>query len=250
MQMRDNTILITGGASGIGNALAKRFLAMGNTVIICGRRKDKLREAKSHNPNLHIRTCDVSVEEERVKLAEWITNEFPKLNVLVNNAGIQQKLNLTSSDWQWSRLQNEIDINFAAPIHLSMLFAQQLAKQANPAIINVSSGLAFAPMAAAPVYCATKAGLHSFSVSLRIQLKAAGVEVIEIIPPAVNTDLGVPGTHTFGAPLDEFADAVFAELATGKQEIGYGYSASTPRMSRDEIDAATIAINQRVAIPS
>lgn len=246
MKLTANTILITGGSSGIGFAFAERFLKSGNKVIVCGRQEEKLIEAKCKFPELHIRVCDVADESERLALFQWTKSEFPELNVLVNNAGIQQRTNLLKSNEDWSYHHLEIAANLEAPLHLTMLFLPLLVESDNAAIINVSSGLAFTPMAAAPIYSATKAALHSFTISLRHQLSTSGIEVIEVAPPAVNTDLGGKGLHTFGVPLNEFADGVFQGLKKGQQEIGYGSSEKGMRMSRDEIDAAVQAINSRV----
>ncbi|MFD0696665.1 SDR family oxidoreductase [Paenibacillus sp. GCM10027628] len=246
MKITENTILITGGSSGIGFAFAERFLKSGNKVIVCGRNEEKLLEVQLKYPELLIRVCDVADESERIALFEWTTREFPELNVLVNNAGIQQRTNLLKSKEDWSYHRQEIAANLEAPLHLAMLFLPHLAEKSNAAIINVSSGLAFTPMAAAPIYSATKAALHSFTVSLRHQLSNTGIEVIEVAPPAVNTDLGGKGLHTFGVPLNEFADGVFQGLENGLQEIGYGSSEKGLRMSRDEIDSAVQAINSRV----
>ncbi|WP_262892593.1 SDR family NAD(P)-dependent oxidoreductase [Hymenobacter qilianensis] len=118
-----------------------------------------------------------------------------------------------------------------------------LRQQPNPVVINVSSGLAFAPMAAAPIYSATKAALHSFTLSLRQQLVSVGVSVLEIVPPGVNTDLGGPGLHTWAVPVDEFADSIVARLAAGEQEIGYGTSEKIRQASRAELDARFEQIN-------
>lgn len=236
MNMTDNTILVTGGASGIGLALAERFLHGGNEVIICGRREEKLQEAKERFPNLHIRVCDVSDKCERQSLAKWVTSEFPDLNVLVNNAGIQQRVNLLDAAADWDYYQQEIAANQEAPIHLSMLLIPQLILKKNATIINITSGLAFTPPAWVPIYGATKAAMHSFTVSLRLQLEKSNINVVEVLPPAVNTDLGGVGMHTFGEPLDEFADAVFKGFEQGKLEIGYQSSESVIRASRDEID--------------
>jgi len=244
MNLSGNTILITGGTSGIGLALAERFFKAGNRVIICGRREQRLREIQLKTPELAVRACDVSREEERLSLLAWANQEFPEINVLVNNAGIQQRVNLRQPAGTWSHYREEIATNLEAVIHLAMLFIPSLALQGNAAIINVSSGLAFAPAAAMPIYSATKAAVHSFSMSLRHQL-AGKVEVIEVAPPAVNTDLGGPGLHTFGVPLDEFSDGVFDRLKQGKTEIGYGTSEKALRMSRDEIDAAFQMMNNR-----
>ncbi len=244
MNLSGNTVLITGGASGIGLAFAARFLKAGNQVLVCGRREAKLQEAQRNFPELHTYVCDVARPKEREALFRWASH-FPNLNVLVHNAGIQQRIDLLQPAGDWSHYYQEIAANLEAPLHLSMLFIPQLTAQSRAAIINVSSGLAFTPMAAAPIYCATKAALHSFTMSLRHQLSQTPVEVIEVAPPAVNTDLGGPGLHTFGVPVEQFADAVFAGLAEGRLEIGYGSSERSFRMSRDEIDAAFQRMNHR-----
>ena len=220
MKLLDNTVLITGGAVGIGFALAQRFIKAGSKVIVCGRREEKLKEAQQKLPQLEVRRCDVSVESERQSLFDWIKTDFPRLNILVNNAGIQQRLNLLESNAEWSYYHKEIQVNLEAPIHLAMLFIPHLAEKDNATIINISSGLAFAPGAFAPIYSATKAALHSFSMSLRQQVAKRNINVIEVAPPAVNTDLGGAGLHTFGVPLGEFADAVFEGFGNGDLEIG------------------------------
>jgi uncharacterized oxidoreductase len=246
MNISGNTVLITGGATGIGRALAERFLKAGSEVIICGRREDKLREAQQKYPNLHIRVCDVSKESDRISLFNWVKSEFPQLNVLINNAGIQRRVQLLEVEEEWSKLQQEIAINLEAPIHLSILFIPLLRKHQESFIINVSSGLAFTPAAWVPIYSATKAALHSFTMTLRYQLDKTPIQVVEIIPPAVNTDLGGPGLHTHGVPLDEFADAVMKGLESGKLEIGYGTSEKARKASREEIDEIFKQMNKRV----
>jgi len=235
MKMTGNTILITGGASGIGLAFAERFVKRGNEVIIVGRREEKLREVKETYPSIHTKVCDVSKEEERKDLFEWAVKEFPDLNVLVNNAGIQQRVNLLDANENWDYYRNEISINVDGPIHLTMLFTPHLKKQAHGSIINVTSGLAVMTGVWVPVYSATKAALHSFTTSLRHQLAETNVEVIEILPPAVNTDLGGAGLHTFGAPLTDFADTIFGELEKGEVEIGYGGTKERLHATREEI---------------
>jgi uncharacterized oxidoreductase len=234
MNLSGNTVLITGGASGIGLALAERFLKAGNKVIICGRREDKLQEAKKMFPELHTRMCDVASEPERETLFEWAKIEFPDLNVLVNNAGIQLRTQLADMQISWKEQQNEIAINFEAPVHLAILFIPFLKQQQNPVIINVTSGLAFNPGAFASVYSATKAALHSFTQTLRYQLSKTNIQVIEVAPPAVQTDLSAPGLHTFGVPLAEFADAVFEKLKTNKLEFGYGTSETGRKATPEE----------------
>jgi uncharacterized oxidoreductase len=244
MRPSSNTILVTGATSGIGLALAERWLARGNEVIVCGRREERLREIRERHPAMHTRVADVSTEAERVALFEWATATFPRLNVLVNNAGIQRRFP-TPPNEPWRETAAEIETNLSAPIHLSFLFAPHLAKQEHAAILNVSSGLAFAPMAMMPVYCATKAAVHSFTLSLRHALAKQRVDVIEIIPPAVNTDLGGVGLHTWAVPLDEFADAVMTQLDEGSAEIAYGTSAERSRASRAELDEWFARMNDR-----
>lgn len=242
MKIESNTVLITGGATGIGLALAERFLRAGSEVIVCGRREDKLREAKARNPRLHTRICDVSIEADRRSLLAWATAEFPRLNVLVNNAGVWNPLQIAQAG-PFERIRQDIAINLEAPIHLSQLFIQHLHAQEAPAIVLVSSGLAFVPMASFPIYCATKAALHSFALSMRHQLATGPITVVEIAPPHVNTDLGAPGSNASGMPLDEFADAAMAGLARGDLEITCGFSTKASRASRTEIDALFRELN-------
>jgi uncharacterized oxidoreductase len=242
MKLTGNTILVTGGASGIGLALARRFLDAGNTVIACGRREDKLREARERHPGLATRVCDVAQPGHREALIRWAAKEHPAFNVLVNNAGIQRRLRLSDQE-DWAATREELAINLEAPIHLTRLALPHLATRADAAVVNVTSGLAFVPLARTPVYSATKAAMHSFTVSLRHQLKDSTIGVIEIVPPAVDTDLGGPGLHTFGVNVDEFADAVFARLAGPEAEIGYGFAEGARNASRAELDQIFTHVN-------
>ncbi|MCY9656529.1 SDR family NAD(P)-dependent oxidoreductase [Paenibacillus chondroitinus] len=238
MKLSGNTILITGGSTGIGLAFAERFIEAGNKVIVCGRREDALQHAKEKSPNLITRVSNLDIESERVALFDWVTANYPEVNVLVNNAGIQQRFNVLKGDAKnnWNYFSKEITTNLEAPLHLSMMFAPFFATKKEATIINVTSGLAFTPFAIAPIYSASKAALHSFTMSLRHQLSETSVEVIEVAPPAVNTNLGGVGGHTQGEPLDAFADGIIKELEEGKKEIGYGTSVNRLRMTRDEVD--------------
>ncbi|MFC7686480.1 SDR family oxidoreductase [Ureibacillus sp. GCM10028918] len=236
MKLSGNTILITGGASGIGLAFAEQYLKEGNDVIVVGRREEKLAEAKEKYPQLHTRVCDLSEERERIQLYEWAIKEFPQLNVLINNAGIQQRVNLLNAANDWRYYQNELAINVEAPIHLSMLFIPHLIKQEEATIVNITSGLAIQPGIWVPIYSAAKAAMHSFTLTLRQQLENTSVEVVEILPPAVNTDLGGVGLHTFGAPLPDFIAGIFNGLKNGKSEIGYGGTEQRLTASKEEIE--------------
>ncbi len=162
MDISGNTLLITGGATGIGYALAEAFLAAGNEVIICGRREDKLIEAQKKHPEFHIRACDLAKEEDRKTLVDWITANFPHLNMLVNNAGIQRDIDFTKGISEYFSGGNEIKINLEAPIVLTGMLIPHLTGKKGAAIINVTSGLGFIPAARVPVYSATKAGMHAF----------------------------------------------------------------------------------------
>ena len=154
MKMEGNTILITGGATGIGLALAESLLERGNEVIICGRRENRLIEVQNEHPGLHIRVCDVSDEDSRKSLFKWVTKNFKDLNILINNAGIQRAIDLKEGI-KGLEGENEIKINLEATIYLSTLFIPFLESKKEAAIVNISSGLAITPLAAVPIYCAT-----------------------------------------------------------------------------------------------
>ena len=220
MKLSKNKILITGGATGIGFALAKRFIEEDNTVIVCGRREYALREAAEKLPALIAKRYDLGFAGERSALFAWIAKEHSDLNVLVNNAGIQQWMSVSDDNF-FQRAKEEITINIEAPVHLTSLF---LKLPSLNTIINVGSGLAFAPLAKVPVYCATKAFIHSFTRSLRHLVKSRNIEVIELIPPALNTDLGGKGIHDSSPPVAEFVEASFEQLKQGETEITYGFS--------------------------
>ena len=234
MQMTGNTILITGGGTGIGLAFAKRFVSRGNHVIICGRRAEPLAAAKSETPALETIQCDVSTEANRVALAEEVVAKFPALNVVINNAGIGNRHAPVPQPQDWASHRQELAINLEAPMHLSFLLAPHLAESPFGAIVNVSSGLGIVPMAALSTYCLSKAALHSFTLTLRYQLKTTSLDVVEIIPPSVNTR---PPLTQAGVDADVFADSIFERLERGEHEIGYGTSETRRLASRAELDA-------------
>ena len=239
MKISKNKILITGGASGIGLGLAERFVKEKNTVIICGRRESALKEVTEKYPSVITRKCDLSAAKQREELFNWISAEHSDLNVLVNNAGIQQYMSVTDSNF-YQKSQNEIAINIEAPIHLASLFVNL---KNLDTIINVTSGLAYAPIVKVPVYCASKAFLHSFTLSLRQILKSNSIEVIELIPPALNTDLGGKGIHSNAQPVSEFIEFVFEQLKQGKTEIAFGFSEAMTKAGPEDLQKAFARMN-------
>ena len=239
MKISGNKILITGGASGIGRGLAEQFVSEDNVVIICGRRADALDDAKRVIPGIITRECDLSREEDRHSLFQWVTTEHPDLNILINNAGIQQWMKISDENF-YERSMEEINTNLVAPLHLCHLF---LKLSSLKTMVNVSSGLAFVPMAKVPVYSATKSFIHSWTLSLRHLLNEKNIEVIEIIPPALNTDLGGKGLHDAFPPVSEFVEAVFKQLREGKNEITFGMSDSLTQIGPDGLKAVFARMN-------
>jgi uncharacterized oxidoreductase len=229
MNISGNTILITGGTSGIGLAFAEEFLKEGNKVIITGRREDRLNEIKSRLPEIAIKVSDVADAAQRIELAKWVEQNHPETNILMNNAGIQLITDFTK-DTDLSRIQSEIETNFIAPVHLSSLFVSQLTGKENAAIINITSGLAFVPIAVMPIYCATKAAMHSLTLSLRFQLKETGIKVFEIAPPSVDTELGHDrrddkNQSHGGIPVSEFIEGAITALKEDELEAAIGQAA-------------------------
>lgn len=231
MKLSNNKILITGGASGIGLGLTERFILENNTVIICGRREELLQEVAARYPSVIIKVCNLSAEADRTELYNWVAENHSDLNVLVNNAGIQNYINAWDEDF-FEKAMDEITTNVLAPMHLINLFLQL--KSLNT-VINVTSGLAFVQQSKMPVYCATKACLHSFTISLRHSLTSKNVEVIEMIPPALNTDLGGKGIHDQYPPVSGFIESVFEQMKAGKTTLTYGLSEMLAKANPDQV---------------
>src|ERR1043165_2549912 len=239
MNISNNKILITGGASGIGLGLTERFIKEGNVVIICGRRKEVLDEAASKFPGLITVKADVSTIAGREELYNWVAKNHPDTNVLVNNAGIQQWMQISDDNF-FERAEEEIAINIQAPVHLAKLFINL--PSLSP-IINVTSGLAFTPLTKTPVYSATKAFMRSFTLSLRHLLKTKNIEVIEMIPPALNTDLGGKGLHDHAPPVSAFIETIFEQLKQGKTELTFGFSENMVNAGPEDLKQAFARMN-------
>lgn len=239
MKLSSNKILITGGATGIGLGLTERFILEGNTVIVCGRRESALKDVVAQFPSVITRQCDLSQSGERLDLFNWISENHPDLNVLVNNAGIQQWMAVTDNDF-FQRAQEEIAINIEAPLHLTSLFIQLTSLDT---IINVTSGLSFVPLTKVATYSASKAFMHSFTLSLRHVLQPRNIEVIEMIPPALNTDLGGKGLHDSAPPVSDFIAAVFEQLKQGKTELTFGFSEAMTKAGPDDLQKTFSRMN-------
>ena len=233
MILSGRTILITGGSAGIGLAFALKFVELGNEVIVTGRRESVLEEVKRRHPKLHTIQSDVADPAQIVTLATRVKAEFPKLDVLMNNAGIMLYKNLKVPAADLAGLTAEMNINVGGVIGMTSSFIDILTANKGT-VINVSSGLAFVPLPAAPIYCATKAAIHSYTQSLRFQLEETGVEVIELMPPAVKTDMTAAFSEG-GASLittDELVKQSFASLKAGALEIRPGQSKTLAWMRR------------------
>jgi len=230
MNTSGNTVLITGGASGIGLALAEALLKRGNEVIVCGRRRGRLQAAKKRLPKIHARVCDVSGARSRHALVDWLASNFNDLNLLVNNAGIQRPMDFLKGPRDLQDADEEIATNLTAPIHLSALLIPYLRRKKEAAIVNISSGLAFTPLATVPVYCATKAAVHSLSLCLRHQLRDTSVQIFEVAPPMVSTELSgsrkkpEETEHTMSA--EAVAVGILDALERNDHEVALGAAAN------------------------
>ena len=250
MEMSGNTVLITGGATGIGYAMAESFLSAGNEVIICGRREERLLAAQKNHPDLHIKVSNVAEDSDRRKLVDWVTGRFSSLNVLVNNAGIQRDIDFTKGAAEFLAGESEVGINLEAPIVLSGMLIPHLTGKKGAAIVNVTSGLGFVPAARMPVYSATKAGMHAFSMALRQQVMKTGIKVFEVVPPAVDTELNPEGRAkrgNFKANLtpEEYVPSVMAGLKNDVFEIGFGFTEGLIKASRADLDRSFQQMNSR-----
>jgi uncharacterized oxidoreductase len=230
MKVSGNTILITGGTSGIGEELAKRFLTLGNTVIVTGRDAAKLDRLKKEQPALHTIQSDASDPKAIEALYETVTRQFPKLNVLINNAGIMRKINLQDRGGDLKNIGLEIEINLLGVIRMVKRFLPHLKQQPEAGIVNVTSGLAFSPFPISPVYSASKAGLHSFTQSLRVQLKNTRIKVFELAPPAVETPLAnaFEASDLKGGPpmmqVEKLVDHAIKGIQRDRLQITPGFS--------------------------
>ena len=218
MQLTGNTLLITGGGSGIGRGLAEALHRLGNQIIIAGRRQAVLDAVTAANPGMKAVALDIEDPANIAEVASAIIREFPKLNGVINNAGIMRIEDVCKG--AVADAEAIVTTNLLGPIRLTAALIPHFLAQRSATIINVSSGLAFVPLAFTPTYCATKAAIHSYSQSLRYQLKDSGVKVLEIAPPWVATELmGATPDDPRAMPLADFIEETLSLLATDADEI-------------------------------
>jgi uncharacterized oxidoreductase len=233
MKLTNRTILITGGSAGIGLAFALKFLELGNRVIITGRRQAVLDDVKAKHPALHTVQSDVADPAQISTLAQTIKRDFPELDVLVNNAGISRYKNLSVPASDLADLMTEVNVNVGGVIRMTSAFIDLL-KVNKGTLINVSSALAYVPLPCLPIYCATKAAIHSYTQSLRFQLEDTGVEIIELMPPAVRTEMtaDLPDEGLTLITTDKLVALSIASLKRGAIEVRPGQSAQLALLRR------------------
>ncbi|AWW31499.1 oxidoreductase [Echinicola strongylocentroti] len=221
MKLHDNTILITGGSSGIGLELASR-LSKNNNILICGRSKEKLAAAKQKIPLIQVFSCNLAIDADRQSLFEWVRDHHPDCNVLINNAALVHRTGFGSDPAMIQKSILEIQTNLVAPIVLSKLFLPILEQHQDPAIINVTSGLVYAPKSAYPIYNATKAALHSFTQTIRMQLDDSPVAIKEVLLPVVDTPWHEGNVPKMAISPEEAVSKMLRGLEKGKGEIRVG----------------------------
>lgn len=218
MNLTGNTVFITGGTSGIGRAYAEAFHKLGNQVIISGRRKGHLAEVTKANPGMQAVELDVEDPEAITAVCKKLISDHPKLNAVINNAGIMY-LDDTSTELDDLQMDSIVATNLLGPMRVTSALIEHLKKQPAAYVMNVSSGLAFTPMSFTSVYCATKAAIHSYTMTLRYKLKDSHVKVIEIVPPWVQTDLLNSKDNPNAMPLADFIAESMKLLGTDVPEI-------------------------------
>lgn len=221
MKLRDNTVFITGGGSGIGLALAKALALRGNIVIVMGRNAQKLEAVQKENPTLLTYTSDIASDEDQQRLVESVTLKYPNLNILINNAGIQHNYDFADTKSHLGLINEEVNVNFLAHIKLIDRFLPNLLRRPSAAIVNVTSALALVPKQSAPIYAATKAAMHCFTKALRYQLEKTPIKVFEIIPALVDTAM-TQGRGKGKISPDALAEEALRGFASDEYEIRIG----------------------------
>ncbi len=222
MELTNRTILVTGGASGIGLALAKQLVTNGNKVIVCGRSQNKLNKVKEHLPALETIRCDINNPNDLNDLVSFLAGRYPRLDTLINNAGIQNQFNLTSGQTTDHAVTHEINTNLISHISITHRLYALISSNRNPAIVFVGSALAIVPKYSVPIYSAAKAGLHNYAQSLRHQAKKDNVQIIEVFPDVVDTPMTHHRQNEPKMDSGIFAVQVLTQLEKGNIEIFTG----------------------------
>jgi uncharacterized oxidoreductase len=248
MKLSDKTVLVTGGTGGIGLGIAEAFYQSKSRVIVCGRDRVKLSLVEKKFPGITVLQYDVGNARQREDLAAEVLQKFPELDILVNNAGIQRYIDLKKGYDELKSGEDEIAINFISIVEMTALFIGHLMKKPSAAIINVGSGLGFMPMFNMPVYCATKAAIHTYTLVLRQQLKDTSVKVIEIVPPMVDTGLNREGRDRAhlkfrGVSVSEYIPTVIRGLENDAEMIFHGDGESLMSESRVESESRLLKPN-------
>jgi uncharacterized oxidoreductase len=248
MQTSGNTILITGGGSGIGLELAKAFVRRNNRAIICGRDEKRLAAAQTETPGIEFRRCDLGIAADRAELVTWALDRFPELNILVNNAAVVSGLDLRQDAFDFEQMQQELATDLCAPVDLTLRFLPHLRRQAVAAIVNVTTGQVYSPNASTPVYSTAKAGLHAWTDAVRYQLRDTSVRIFEILPPIVDTEmirrLGVPTKDAM--PPDQVADTAVKQISADVEEIRVGQTKALYAASRIAPHTVYAALNRQI----
>ncbi|SMO74352.1 SDR family oxidoreductase [Gracilimonas mengyeensis] len=221
MELENNKILITGATAGIGKALTKAFIQQNNTIIAVGRDEKKFKDLRSLSDDIIPFRCDLADKDELEKLVVFIEKKHPDTNILVNNAAIQYNYSFWDEQHITEKIQQELQVNLYAPLALTGLLLPVLSMNRQPAIVNISSGLALSPKKQAPVYCGTKAAIHIFSKSLRYQLEGHGIRVFEIIPPIVDTNM-TKGRGKNKISTEQLVQEFLTKFRRNRYEIAIG----------------------------
>lgn len=222
MEISNNTILITGGSSGLGLEMCRQFIKKGNKVIACARSFEKLQEVKILLPDLVIYKCDISQESECVDFVEWLRINHAEVNILINNAAIANKIDFIKDHFSIEKMNDEFSVNLHAPIRLIKLLYPLLIQNQNSKVINITTGLVYVPRVIYPFYNAAKAGLHSFTQVLRNQLREEKIKIVEVLFPAVDTPWHKGNPPKIAITAEKAVSEMLERISENKTEIRIG----------------------------
>jgi uncharacterized oxidoreductase len=250
MRIFGNSVLITGAGSGIGLALAKTLARRNSRIAICGRDENKLEKARLEVPGLQTKRCNLTARKDLDELLRWALEVLPELNIVINNAGVARKTDLSQHHVDFEAAEEQLTTDLYAPIHLTLGFLPHLRRQPQAAIVNITTGLVYSPDASTPTYSAAKVGLHTWTQALRYQLQGTSVRVFEVLPPIVDTEmisgLGIDATAVSAETPQQVAEAVLKGIADDKEEIRISPTKSLYAISRVAPKTVYRSLNQRI----